>query len=103
MKSFTVTENTFSPSETRDIINAIIKAKINFYKIKNLRSSYCYDCEDEGVLAEIQRLEALKSSFQQAMREGNNDTDLFIKINMEVSTEVGTQKKISNRLATAVA
>ena len=48
-------------------------------------------------------LEALKSSLQKEMREGNNDTDLFIKINMEVSTEVGTQKKISNRLATAVA
>ena len=103
MKSLVVTENTFSPSETRDIINEVIKAKINFYKIKNLRSNYFFDRDDEEAIGEINRLEALKATVLQAIRQVDKVDDVFVKINVEVSTEGNSRKMFSNRLTTAVA
>ncbi|MFC5047015.1 hypothetical protein ACFSTE_11190 [Aquimarina hainanensis] len=75
MDKIQLVDNTFTPSEASDVVNALIKEKINFHKLHRLSmhegnqhidSSY----DDERIAQLLKEKEAFKAVFKEAMTTG---------------------------------
>lgn len=85
IESINLTDSVFSSIEARDIIMEMLKSKINFYKLKNLRTQYLHGVEDTDAVAQIKKLKMEQEKFTQLIRSTSHEHQFNIKINVEVS------------------
>lgn len=88
MQKVQLVDNVFTPSEARDIVNALIKEKINFHKVHrlcmyegNANSDTSYD--DNRVAQLLREKEEFKSVYTEA-KSSNKKIKITGVLNIEI-------------------
>lgn len=79
---------TLSPSETNDIINAVIDCQINFFKLKNWTNwEHNHQCDTSDIECEIDHLRQVKNELReqiQLARQAGKKIELKNKLELNI-------------------
>lgn len=90
MKILNLISGKYTPAEAREILLKLVDIKINFHKIKNLKSqvnSEMPDAESTNRLAELQEIRSQIVSLIQEAIEGNHHVEVESILNLALEGE----------------
>ena len=91
MKILNLISGKYTPSEANEVLLKLVDIKINFHKIKNLKSQINFEMPDAGSDARIRELMDIRAqivSLIQEAVESNSDVAVESILNVAVAGEV---------------
>jgi hypothetical protein len=90
MKTLTLINGIFTPSEMKEVLLTMIANKINFHHLKNLRSLEREGHEDENSSKRLVELHALKAEINTL----NFDANELVKLKSTIEIEIVAIEKV---------
>ncbi|MFD2515914.1 hypothetical protein ACFSRY_18730 [Pontibacter locisalis] len=90
MKILNLISGKYTPSEANEVLLKLVDIKINFHKIKNLKSQVKYEMPDAGSDARIKELMEIRAqivSLIQEAVESNSDVEVESVLNIAIEGE----------------